>query len=108
MKLDTREVSVCTHCGSDRVYADAYASINDPTDVLTYQQEFCMVCDGETSTFETTLVEVPIATFNAMRASLQHLADYAESATLDGDEDVTGIARALLADTAPSGEEGYY
>lgn len=42
---------VCTMCGSDDVYVDAYAALNSD-EVLTYDQQFCMSCGQECHTEE--------------------------------------------------------
>lgn len=49
------KIHVCTHCGSPRVFADAYAALNTD-EVRTYQQCRCDDCDGERRTQE---VEAP-------------------------------------------------
>ena len=43
-----KTVSVCTHCGSPRVFHDAYAAINSD-DVRTFDDTFCDDCEGECS-----------------------------------------------------------
>lgn len=37
---------VCEECGSDRVFADAYMSMNDPGDVRVFDAYFCEDCEG--------------------------------------------------------------
>jgi len=39
---------LCSECGSDTVFFDAWVGANDPTDIRTFQQAFCEDC-GETS-----------------------------------------------------------
>lgn len=51
----TKKVHVCTHCGSPRVFADAWASLNTD-EVRTYDNTHCDDCDGECRTKE---IEVP-------------------------------------------------
>lgn len=51
------KVHVCTYCGSPRVYADAYVSLNDPGDIRIYDQKYCDNCEGECSTTEVELPE---------------------------------------------------
>lgn len=48
---------VCSACGSDRVYCDAYVGLNDPEDVLLFSQEYCAECGGETTTVEVEEME---------------------------------------------------
>lgn len=45
----TGEIYVCSHCGSREVFSDAFASVNDPDDVRTYDSKHCEKCEGETS-----------------------------------------------------------
>ena len=40
-----KTISVCTHCGSRRVFQDAYAAINSD-DVRTFDDIFCDDCEG--------------------------------------------------------------
>lgn len=42
-------IQVCAKCGSDAVYFDAWAAVNDPDDVRTFDAVFCDDCGGETS-----------------------------------------------------------
>ena len=40
---------VCYHCGSNRVFSDAWVGVNDPAEVLgPYDTKFCSDCEGET------------------------------------------------------------
>lgn len=48
------EIMVCSYCGSREVFSDAYVGINDPTDVLTYDDTHCMKCQGPCSTVTET------------------------------------------------------
>jgi hypothetical protein len=48
---------VCTTCGSSAVYADAFASLNDESDVTTYDDTWCKHCEESCHT-----QEVPIDT----------------------------------------------
>lgn len=48
----TRTIHVCSECGSPRVLQDAYVSINDPTDVRTYDYTVCEDCGGGCRTKE--------------------------------------------------------
>lgn len=41
----SQSVHVCTHCGSPRVYADAWAALNTD-DVRTYDDLHCDDCEG--------------------------------------------------------------
>lgn len=50
------KVHVCNYCGSPRVYVDAYANLNVPDDIRTYEQTYCDDCAGEC---RTTEVEAP-------------------------------------------------
>ena len=51
----TQRIHVCTTCGSPRVFADAYASLNTD-EVRTYDDTNCDDCEGEC---KTQWVEVP-------------------------------------------------
>lgn len=62
-EYESATVWVCSTCGSDEVYTDAYVGLNDASDVLTFDEEFCAKCEGETTTKEITAAE-----FNADRA----------------------------------------
>ena len=39
-----KTISVCTHCGSPRVFSDAYAAINSD-EVRTFDDTFCDDCE---------------------------------------------------------------
>lgn len=41
-------MKVCTKCGSDEIYFDAWADVNDPAHVVTFDMVWCMFCDQET------------------------------------------------------------
>lgn len=47
-----RTIKVCSTCGSDRVFFDAWVGVNDPSDILTFDTVFCNNCDGESSLTE--------------------------------------------------------
>lgn len=47
---------VCTACGSDAVYTDAWASVNT-SHVITFDQHFCADCEGECSIREVNCHE---------------------------------------------------
>lgn len=51
-----KKISVCTYCGSPRVYSDAYVGMNDSNDVLLFDDKYCDDCGGECHVNE---VEVP-------------------------------------------------
>jgi hypothetical protein len=51
-----KTIYVCGHCGSPRVYVDAYKNLNDLDEVLTYDHTVCFDCD---STDWNEEVEVP-------------------------------------------------
>lgn len=51
-----KTIYVCGHCGSPRVYLDAYKSLNDPDEVYTYDHTVCFDCPVTDWTEE---VEVP-------------------------------------------------
>jgi len=36
----------CTRCGSTRVYADAWAPLNEEDELLTFDAEHCEACEG--------------------------------------------------------------
>lgn len=40
---------VCSTCGSDAVFFDAWVGANDPTDLRVFDQAYCDDCGGETS-----------------------------------------------------------
>ena len=40
---------VCSACGSDEVFYDAYVGVNDDNDVRRFDAVFCDNCGGETS-----------------------------------------------------------
>ena len=44
---------VCSRCGGDSVYFDAYVGVNDPDDVRTFDAVFCDNC-GETTLVDDT------------------------------------------------------
>ena len=48
------EVSVCSACGSEEVFYDAYVGVNDGEDVRTFDAVFCDNCGGETSLKQLT------------------------------------------------------
>ena len=41
-------IKVCRECGSDEVYYDAYVNVNDPDDVETFDEVYCMGCHSST------------------------------------------------------------
>ena len=43
---------VCCECGSDDVWYDAWANVNDIGDVRTFDHTYCGDCDEETSTID--------------------------------------------------------
>lgn len=45
-------MKVCKNCGSSKVFYDAYVSVNDPKDVLTFDAIMCDDCGRETSLVE--------------------------------------------------------
>lgn len=45
--VDVRMEYQCTQCHSPDVYADAWASLNDESDVRTYDAMHCDGCEGE-------------------------------------------------------------
>lgn len=45
---------VCTTCGSEDVFYDAYVGVNDENDVRTFDAVFCDNCGGETSLKEAS------------------------------------------------------
>lgn len=51
-----KTITVCNSCGSPRVWFDAFVSINDPTNIQTYDYTHCEHCEGECT---TTTAEVP-------------------------------------------------
>lgn len=51
-----KTISVCTYCGSPRVFVDAYASMNTD-EVRTYDDIHCEDCDGECSVTEVEVDE---------------------------------------------------
>lgn len=53
-RLSVRKIHVCTTCGSPRVFADAYASLNTD-EVRTFDYIHCDDCDGECKTQEVTV-----------------------------------------------------
>ena len=51
-----KTVLVCTRCGSADVLTDAFVHANDCDDVRTFDDQYCVRCEGEC---HTTAVEVP-------------------------------------------------
>lgn len=47
-----KSIFVCTACGSPRVYADAWASLNNESDVRTFDDTHCDDCEGPCRTVE--------------------------------------------------------
>lgn len=45
-----KTIFVCDECSSPKVYADAFQSLNDPGEIITYDYEHCGTCEGECST----------------------------------------------------------
>ena len=43
---------VCSECGSDKIWQDAWVNPNDLTDVRTFDQHFCDECCSEVGTDE--------------------------------------------------------
>lgn len=50
-----KKITVCSTCGSPRVFSDAWASINTD-EVRTYDDTHCDDCEGECKTID---VDVP-------------------------------------------------
>lgn len=44
-----RAKQVCSTCGSEEVFYDAYVGVNDDGDVRTFDAVFCDNCGGESS-----------------------------------------------------------
>lgn len=52
-----KTIHVCTYCGSPRVYVDAYANLNVPDDIRTYDQAYCDDCQEESRTTEVVVAD---------------------------------------------------
>lgn len=55
----TRTEFYCTTCGGTNVYSDAFASMNDMDDVITYDEKFCMNCEESCSVGEREVKVIP-------------------------------------------------
>ena len=42
-------MKVCSACGSDDVWYDAFVNVNDETDIQLFSHIYCGSCDGGTS-----------------------------------------------------------
>lgn len=51
-----KKISVCTYCGSPRVFYDAFVGVNDEDNVRIFDDCFCDDCGGEC---HVNKVEVP-------------------------------------------------
>ena len=40
---------VCSECGSDMVYCDAWVGLNDPDDIKVFDNTYCDECEGQCS-----------------------------------------------------------
>jgi hypothetical protein len=52
-----KTIHACNYCGSPRVYVDAYASLNVPEDIRTYDNCYCDDCEGECRTTEVEVAD---------------------------------------------------
>ena len=50
-----KTIQACTHCGSGNVMRDAWVAVNDPDDVRTFDDLYCLNCE---SSCQTNTVEV--------------------------------------------------
>jgi hypothetical protein len=47
-------MKTCKHCGSNKVFYDAWVSANDPSHVMTFDYTFCMDCDDQCKIVEVS------------------------------------------------------
>jgi len=50
--MNKQEVYRCTHCDSDKVYADAWIGLNDDNILGPFDQYYCTDCEGECSIYK--------------------------------------------------------
>lgn len=52
---ESKEVYVCTHCGSANLLWDAFVHANNPNDVRTFDDCYCENCEGSCSVNRVTV-----------------------------------------------------